>query len=84
MPPENRIPLPLPPLPACGERGAEGGVWGPVRGLHPRLLNSLPCGERPSNYGLRMTAGPLEDVAQGRIGGRGPGARGWGWGEHKG
>jgi hypothetical protein len=39
------------PLPASGERGAEGGVRGLVRGFHPSadgLLMLLPCGERPT------------------------------------
>ena len=40
------LPSPPSPLPAGGERGAEGGVWGFVRGFHPRLLNLLPFGER--------------------------------------
>jgi len=43
-------PHPLPPLPDSGERGAGGGVWGPVRGFHPRLLNLLPSGEHVSSY----------------------------------
>ncbi|SPE26427.1 hypothetical protein SBA2_30092 [Acidobacteriia bacterium SbA2] len=48
--PRKRRPAhPLSPLPAGGERGAEGGVWGRVRAFHPSadgLLNLLPSGER--------------------------------------
>ena len=47
-------PHPLSPLPAGGERGADGGVWGLVRGFHPRLLNLLPSGE----HGFRRSRLP--------------------------
>jgi hypothetical protein len=43
--PGNVAPHPLSPLPACGERGAEGGAWGHCPGASPPATQLLPSGE---------------------------------------